>query len=483
MCGKKAIASLIVSLGLVGLLSIGLFFIYFSAISEENKSLSDVLYSRLVKYDEVIKGFSKNALIISTSKASSLIGSKADTYVCNKPTPPSVGEVKYELTNETQRILNTFIENYSLEQAFNISIKNFDCVEYLVNETSVSSGQADEKFAVFSFGSNIYLSILNSSVNSTNDVLEQMLRNRFWYMYRNFVDWSRQTQIVQEIEERCIKESMNNCDFSDTATSCESCGVLTDCIDSVIASEARNLELQFADRYVECTGKRNCCVAESVKCLESKPEDWVQPSCTKCDLDRRSDSCFALQSFGMPNLGYVVSFLSGVGDASENNDLCAYKCEDWKTNKLAVELTMSCTDKKYELSLAKGERYLTFAVDVDVFRQAEGNHYDVCAETTKGHCKCESVCCPECDVATHLKNKMGKNCECGITSDCCEGFDCSSGGAGGGGGGGGDGNPPPVISPTPTSSPSPAPPSPTPTPAVTVGPPPPPPTPPAPPPT
>jgi hypothetical protein len=506
MYGKKSIASLIVALGMVGILTLGLFFVYFSAISQENRSLSDVLYSRLVKYSEIIKGFSKNALIISSNKATSIIGNKADTYVCNKPTPPSVEEVKYELTNETHRILNTFIENFSREQVFNISIKDFDCAQYLVNEATVKSGLSDDKFTVYAFGSNIHLSTLNSSVKSTNDVSEQILDNRFWYMYRKFVDWSKQTQIVQEIEEKCIKDAMNKCNFGEAATSCESCDALTTCIDNIIASEAGKLEVLFADRYVECTGKRNCCVAESIKCLSGGSADWIQPSCTRCELDRRSDSCFAQQSLMIPSFPQLGSVLSLAGEPgghadtsgsssnsqsstasttpgqSKQDQICALNCEDWKTNKLAVKITMACTDKKYELSLAKGERYLTFAADVNVFRQAEGIHWNVCTDNPEGHCKCESICCPMCNAASHLKNKMGSNCECGVTSDCCQGFDCSSG------------SPPPapapapapapvpvpVPTPTPTPTPSPAPPSPPP-PGV-PGPPPPPPTPPPPPP-
>jgi hypothetical protein len=153
-------------------------------------------------------------------------------------------------------------------------------------------------------------------------------------------------------------------------------------------------------------------------------------------------------------------------------DQCNYKCEDWKTNKLAVKITMSCTDKKYELSLAKGERYLIFAADVNVFRQGEGNHYDVCAEATAGHCKCEPVCCPACNQATGHKSVI-KNCQCADTTECCEGINCAGSTGGGGGGGGGPPAPPPTIPTQPPTTAPPAPPAPAPPPGSIPGPPPP----------
>jgi len=357
-----------------------------------------ILRLKFYHYANQIKGFVREALVLSVHSAeleAAATGGEITmrgtprTWICNGvDTSPKVDEVRYFLSNKTTELLNEYVWNFKIEDLPIVSLSNFTCVDYDVNEEDVFSGKVDEEFDVGAYGFTFSVTYGGNSLNSSGEVYDKVTQNRFWYLYRNFKDWvSGEAPKFQA----CICSCLPKICSCGGKGKCIQCPSFYRCVKNCISKSLNRLKNRF-DRFVECTASMPCCIYELDVCEERGRECrlWKNPwDCKGCDIAEAGDLCSEVV------LETKLKTLEGEGDQ------CEGACEVWGEPRAALRVTFSCTDKKYGLSTS-GQittRRLKFIVGA--------------TSNVKGYCyqKKDCICWPEYGE---------RECKCPLPVWCAE---------------------------------------------------------------
>jgi len=347
MFGEKSQSSILVLVTVIAIISVGWINNLFSQEVQLSRIVGSEEFIKLAKFLDVLKGISKNSLILAAHRGTYAVAGKSETYICNKPTPPNLEETRYSLSNETNSILNAYLQNVNFtEKILSYTITPSTCVDYPMDESKLSSGNFDENFTVGSYGSLISVTARENNVSSKNDNFETITQNRFWFLYKKFKQWSETTSIVSDV------------------CSCLCSGVCNGC-DQTALEKARNLlETIVDDKYVKCYFQKDCCYEETGS--YSGPDydgciTWENPKgCPSCYLDRKSDLCINKISFSEKENYEEVKELK--------LNKISFSPGDSIEHRAILKATFSCIDEKYELSIPPiGKRNLIFTADVTIF--------------------------------------------------------------------------------------------------------------------
>lgn len=335
--------------------------------ASQSRTLASEKFTKLGKYLDIVKGLSRNYLIFSSQIATKKVAATLTTYYTNDPYPPTIDEIRYSLSQESLKLLNKYISNTIFKEAvFDYSISKYACVDFPIDEKKLSSGEYDEKFNVGSYGSSIEIKEDNNIVSSENDVFETVTRDRFFLLYRNFAEWSKTANFVDDTA-ICLTKSCGcfnpkqNC--IEGTKSLEECSEFYSCFMEVLNNEKNRLVTMIADPYVECSVQPTCFTMRvdlnPVNYdLGEHPPPWDKaPSCTKTNGPERSNAVcsneLSFSSYEKSPINYeMIKFQS----SGQSLPVCEVK--------IAYKATYSCVDKKYELSIPPAERELQFNVDI-----------------------------------------------------------------------------------------------------------------------
>jgi len=415
-------ASLLILLCIVVIFIVAWMFNLFLFSSEEKRSVREIQFTKLSKYLNLVKGFTRTASILSVHEAVKEIavegggteGFYPRDWICSGDVSPDIRTMRYFLSERTLAFLNNYLVNLDIEDFPDVGIRNFSCVDYDVETGSVMSGMNDEKFNVGAYGSKVNITFRDNTLVSSNDLYQEISQVRFWYMYRKFKEWVRKTSLVANMG-KCLHficDCVNN--DSLVQEECGSCPLLEECVMSVVNESLRELNETFNDEFISCTVTVWCCHFGSASCSVPECED-----CCKCNILERGELCAerlaGIQSLREESLKTRVNeiFMNSSTIFSYSEKPCVY----WRGNRLDVSMYFSCTDKKYFLS-TEGDRTLTFNVgaNVDVINpydclltdECERNE-DECCEERNGNCTRYYCKCP--DFSWCIDYCSGK-CEC-----------------------------------------------------------------------
>lgn len=393
--GKKSQASLLILLGVVTVVMIGWIIGTFLASRYQERVTEKIKLSKLSKYLDNVKGFSRGSLIFAShaalEKVAALGGEynddgEARNWICNLNTfDPTVDEVRYFLSEETEKRLNSYLVNLNVEELVKLSITNYTCIDYDVNEISVSQGLSDERFNVGAYGSKINVSYEKDIVSSDNDVYEEIAQVRFWYMYRKFREWAPgAASTLTNGVCNCLAYACCPLGFCD-----KTCPQFQSCVEEVINQALNQLKAKFKDDpYVECSATLGCCYAGIISCCPSPSGcfPWLAPECLKC-----------LQTPAEPPCAKQLISLAGSSSFSLESEedvirLAGDCIPTYHQVGGSIESGFSCKDNKYLLS-TKGDRHLVFSVDANIFLQrCQCCRYEECCEEINDETICKTIC-------------------------------------------------------------------------------------------
>lgn len=418
---KKSQSSLLVLVSLVGIFTIAWIFSSFSSFSSSQRIIEGTLLSKIMKYLDYIKAYTRNALILSVHAETKYIASQGGqssnvglprSWICNGDVSPFVDDVRFFLSNKTTSDLNAYIKNFDIQDLPTINITNSTCVDYDVNQNTVFSGINDERFEVGSYGSKANVTLESNTVFSDNEVYEEIAQDRFWYMYRNFKEWMpTAVDIIVGGTCNCLPY-ICNCPGSPQYTSeCEFCGDtcsgFQSCLQNIVDLAREALVNTFDDEYVDCTARLIGCYHELEPCIGTPQcTDWENaPACFSCYRERTDKLCAQSVLSGRPqetgSLVYSNILLKQSYPAPGNRiyfaDVCTdQKCERWAETRGSMEALFSCTDNKYFLSVV-GDRHLSFSVHVRVKLKSMNCWEEEPCKESNGECVCPSgTWCTEC---------------------------------------------------------------------------------------
>ncbi len=397
MFGKKSQSSLIIVLGIVSVALMLWMFSLYKQTTDTEKFMKSFKISKIQSYIEMFKGYSRNALTLSSHKSSIIVASKGGnsisnsirSWICTSPNPPSVNELRYFLSETTKDIFNSYLfqANRSKEnEGMTILIDKASCVDYDVDETSVLNGENDERFNVGAYGSHIYISYDFDSQNSTNSIYEEVARNRIWYMYRIFRQWAEENNLRQYMCE-CMGE-ICGCESGECNKKCSS---FNNCLNNALNNALNDLQSKF-DEYVECSFTPLCCYQEKQSCGDINGcTIWEDPpSCNKCNFQVHDELC-SQNNIEFTSAKKIYSYTTKdsytprLALTLEPEDECSEKIvEMWNTVKASTEAVFTCKDRKYALSVS-GEKYIIFNVHVSMSLQSRQCY-------SQGNCQCEWNC-------------------------------------------------------------------------------------------
>lgn len=407
MCGKKSQSSLIILVGIVSVVMIVWAITAFSQVSFSEKSLKELKITKLSGYLDYFKGYIRNALIFSTHANTQLVANyggamagdgRPRSWICTSPKPPAVDEIRYYLSEETIKTLNTFaarMNETKKDEIVDFFVGKFNCVDYDVNENNVMSGSNDEKFNVGGYGSYLTLIQEGDIINSSNNIYEEIPKVRFWYLYRNFREWAEENSLSAYMCD-CMWE-ICKCDNSGSCS--EQCQPFYECYKNAVNNALQDLQNKF-DNYVSCTASYGCCYQEKQSCGEIKGcVPWKDPpKCNRCRIGNPKELCSEQELTFAPQIEtpsntqlnyYQISastkkYYYNVRLATTDDECSQHKAEMWNTVKGAVETEFSCTDRKYTLS-TENDKYLTFSVETNIALKARRCYDD-------SPCECVWIC-------------------------------------------------------------------------------------------
>lgn len=381
----------------------------FLSVSFSQRTIEETLLTKISKYLDYVKGFTRNALILAVHLGTKHVAAQGGqtsgqglprSWICNADVSPSVNDVRFFLSNETTDELNKYIKNFKIHDLPTINITDFTCVDYDLNDNSVFSGKNDERFNVGSYGSKANVTLENNTVFSNNDVYEEIAQDRFWYIYRKFKEWiPTGASILVGGTCSCLSE-ICNCPSNPAYTGCElcsdTCPGFQACLEAVIEEAKKALVNTFGDDYIDCTSQLIGCYHELEPCT-GIPQciDWENaPACNSCNREKPGELCVksvVSQAQRSTSFGYYPASFSRYSPSKNSiyfADVCSdLKCKFWAETRGAMEATFSCTDKKYLLSVS-GDRHLTFSVHGMVkLRSMNCLREGSCIES-KGKCVC-----------------------------------------------------------------------------------------------
>jgi hypothetical protein len=392
-------------------------FTSFYQVRIQESSITEIILTKITKYLDLIKSFSKNALILSTHAGTSVVGGEGITFYCNNPTPPTTKQMRYELSSQTLRLLNDYLKNYPVsEPLMIIDIENFTCVDTPVE--GLEQGLNDENFTVNAYGSNIRISSKENNVSSMNEIFELIPENRFWFLYRKLRDWAylEGWKFEKRVCDCLTYKFPKNCRVMHN---CKDCSEFEECFKNAINETAKDMEDFINDPNVECSGKPTCCYGEKERCVPGAEE-----TCGKWDGSRECNTCDFLPSeeLCIEKIGAspekscetyekTKDMISFGGETEEQKiskisfspeEICGGYCVFYEAGYVNVKAQFTCTDKKYQLSLPFPEdRYLKFTIDTKISLQRRGiNYQQVPCGGIPPNCVCVDEYCgePHCEV-------------------------------------------------------------------------------------
>ncbi|MEM5877901.1 MAG: hypothetical protein QXF12_03400, partial [Candidatus Aenigmatarchaeota archaeon] len=398
MFGKSQ-SSLLIIVSIVSITAILWLVSMYNQTSYTKQSLKDFMLSKMQQYIASFKGFTRNALTLSVHQSAKNIASKGGsdmgierTWICTNPTPPKVDEVRYYISEDTKKLLNSYMikANKSKEdEGIQFFVGKFNCIDYDVSDSSVMSKKNEESFNVGAYGSYLYASDGSVFLNSTNNVYEEMGRVRFWYVYRNFREWA-ESNVFYGYMCDCMSK-ICNCDQSGDCMS--SCPSFYQCYQNAVNLALENLQNRF-DEYVSCEADYGCCYQEKQSCGDIRGcIPWMEsPECNNCYYGNPQGLCinnelkFSESSEAYPRLNTSSARITYSPVTAQNlDDECSDKVvEMWNTVKGSVDAKFRCTDKKYRLSVL-GDNYLKFGVHAKISIQSRRCY-------SNDGCECEWSC-------------------------------------------------------------------------------------------
>lgn len=348
--GRKSQASLLVLVFLVSIFVIAFFYFLFTSSTLQTKGIKGIRLSKISKYLDVLKGFSRYALLLSSHAATkqvALSGGEINeagiprNWICNDDVSPEIDDVRFFLSEETLKYLNTYLENSRIEDLPVQDIKPYTCVDYDVND-SVLLGDNDERFNVGSYGSEIQITLEDDVVSSDNSVYQEITENRFWFMYRKFKEWAKTQTLYDDVND-CLQYACACTSMSPDGRcgSCGGCPDFQDCIREAIDDALA--DLNFNDPDVTCEANLIGCYYELGTCGVG----WSAPECNTCQMEDAEEPCVRGLSFQSNGDIEILNKLYFQGPVS---DACG-----------SMEADFTCTDNKYTLSVER-ERNLVFSV-------------------------------------------------------------------------------------------------------------------------
>ena len=400
----------------------GWVFTSFSQVRVQENNVMKIMLTKIGEYLDVIKGFSRNALILAIHEGTFAVGGEGITFYCNDPTPPTTRQMRYELSSQTIKLLNEYLKNYPVsDQLATIDIQNFSCIDTPVE--GLEQGLNDENFTANAYGSKVSISVKENNVSSGNEIFEFIPENRFWFLYRELRDWSY-------TKGADFERLVCNCLTNSFPKSCRSMGKCTDCPEfnecfkNAVDKTAKDMEIFINDPNVQCSGEPTCCYGKKDPCL-SKTEDqcglWpTGEGCSNCDFLPDKELCIEnIRASSEDNKNYreknTLSFEGETEKYSSSSrisfspdEVCGGTCEYYEAGYVNVKAQFTCTDKKYLLSLPFPEdRYLKFTIDTEISLQKKSINYidTIPCGGTVPNCVCEDDYCEShCTVVTILPN-------------------------------------------------------------------------------
>lgn len=324
MCKSLKGVSLSVFIFIILLVGIGLisWFVYNNYYGESYKSeiISTRTMNILRNEIESFKRFSKLSLIYSSSQAileqagkGVTDSEKINAWIKNGPSPPDFREALECLENNTLHYVDLYTKNYTIELPLKYKVISPNSIKYNVTFDEVLSGKYDEgDYNILLENGEIILSTKNMDVSDEVMLLEQVNKNRFWYLYRNFYEWSGENLFGKK--------------FVDCVSSCEGC----ECVENYAKDALNNLQNRF-DEFVDCDYQRECCIRGPSQ-ITGKLNGltiWKQNECSWSGELKNMDG----------------KNTTGISD-----------------NKLGAVYIFTCTDKKYYISSGEGPVPLKFSV-------------------------------------------------------------------------------------------------------------------------
>jgi competence protein ComGC len=398
MFGEKSQSSLLVILGIISIATIVFIYNLYKQVSQTNEMMKGLKIAKIQTYIEMFKGYSRNSLILSSHSSSINVAKKGGntasnpvrTWICNSnPSVPSLDEIRYHLSEETKRSFNFYLQsvnNSKENEGMTILIGKSQCIDYDVRLSDIMSGLNDERFNIGSYGSYIYIDYDGNVANSSNFIYEEIPKNRIWYMYRIFKQWSEENALKSYIcgcmSEICKCDQKGKCG--------DSCPSFDLCINESLKKTLNDLQSKF-DEYVDCSFEKKCCYNEKQSCgdVDGCTPWYESPDCNNCNLGEKMPLCIQnnieFSSVKPEYQWYHYEPKMSIPKEIIPEDECQDKIvEMWNTVKASTEAYFSCTDKKYALSVP-GNNYLRFNIHVNIALQSRQCY-------SKGSCECEWNC-------------------------------------------------------------------------------------------
>lgn len=301
---NKSQSSLLVLVALVSIVVILIVYSQFSSFSFQTQILKGTELSKIIVYLDELKGFSRQSALFASHAAAMDLALKGGTnvsatWICNfnKNTPP-VSAVRADMDELTKFYLNTYFQNLYIQDIPTAYYSNFTCTDVNVNDSSVLSGVNDESYDVNYLGSNLAVTLTNESANSTNDISLDISQVRFFYLYRNFVQWSAQTSLSQDIL-NCISNEFNF--YPPPAIGDILCGSdlqqqlpgLYSCVVAASDKASQDLSNIFSDPYIQTGYTINsfCAGLVQVDCSNPQPQPANLPGCNCVKNTENNQPC------------------------------------------------------------------------------------------------------------------------------------------------------------------------------------------------
>jgi hypothetical protein len=411
-------SSLLILLAIMTIMLSGWIFTSFSQVRVQEINVMKIMLTKIGKYLDIIKGFSRNALILATHEGTFVVGGEGITFYCNDPTPPTTRQMRYELSSQTIKLLNEYLKNYPADdQLATIDIQNFSCVDTPVE--GLEQGLNDENITANAYGSKVSVSVKENNVSSSNEIFEVIPENRFWFLYRKLRDWTYQ-------EGWKFEKGVCDCLTNSFPKSCQSmskctdCPAFEECFKNAINATSKDMEKFINDSNVKCSGTPTCCYGKKDPCL-TKTEDqcgiWqTGEGCSNCDLLPDKELCIEnIKASSEDYKNYrekdALSFEEETEKYSDlsvisfsPDEVCGGYCEFYEAGYVNVKAQFTCTDKKYLLSLPfPADRYLKFTIDTEISLQRKKINYidTIPCGGNVPNCVCSGEYCEKhCEVVT-----------------------------------------------------------------------------------
>jgi hypothetical protein len=405
----KGQSSLLILLAIMAIMMGGWIFTSFSQVRIQENNVMKIMLTKIGEYLDVIKGFSRNALILATNEGTFAVGGEGITFYCNNPTPPTTRQMRYELSSQTINLLNEYLKNYpASEPLMTIDIQNFSCVDNPVE--GLEQGLIDKNFTANAYGSKIGISIKENNVSTNNELFEIIPEDRFWFLYRELRDWSYQKgKNFEGLVCNCLTTSRLP-KWDKVMENCNEWPEFDECFKTAIDNTAKDMENFIGDPNIECSGEPSCCYGEKEPCQTTQMDDqcgvWGGGTgCSNCTTLPDKELCIEKigassekNQKGYEKIKDMISFegkdeeqrTSKISFASDG--ICSPdQCKFYETGYINVKAQFTCTDKKYQLSLPFPEdRYLKFTIDTKVSLMRRGINVQPVDCVWEGpDCKCE----------------------------------------------------------------------------------------------